>query len=254
MNTDGIKKLLDDVASGSVSSSQAAEKLRTLPFMDVGCARYDSHRVLRNGFSEVIYCEGKKPEHVVKITKEINKQGHNVFGTRAGEEVASHLSVEFPNLDYDSVSRTFRIMARETKPAKGDLAIACGGTADLQVAEEARRTAEFFGIEARRFYDVGIAGLHRVLSHIDEIRSADAVIAVAGMEGALPSVLGGLIDCPIIAVPTSVGYGANLGGIAALLAMLNSCSEGIAVTNIDNGFGAACAALRIIRKTGQSCG
>lgn len=248
MDANFIKQLLDDVSTGKLQPVEAFERLKALTYDNLGCAKYDTHRVLRNGFSEVIYCEQKRPEDILRITKSMSEKGYNVFGTRANLSVAEALRAEFSNLDYDEVSRTFRITVRDIEPLNGSLAIACGGSADLPVAEEAYRTAQFFGSEASRFYDVGVAGIHRVLSHIDDMRSSDVVIAVAGMEGALPSVLGGLVDCPIIAVPTSVGYGTNLGGLTALFAMLNSCSEGISVTNIDNGFGAACAALRILRR------
>lgn len=248
MNTHDIKQLLERIAGGDVSPAEGFERLRAMPFDDIGCAKHDAHRVLRNGFSEVIYCEHKAPQDVVRITGAMMEKGFNVLGTRASEEVAAHLRAAFPRVDYDDVSRTFRVVSKDPNPLPGTLVIACGGTADLPVAEEARRTAAFFGLECKRLYDVGVAGIHRVLAHIDDIREADVVIAVAGMEGALPSVLGGLTERPIIAVPTSVGYGAHLGGLTALFAMLGSCSEGIAVTNIDNGFGAACAALRIIRR------
>jgi NCAIR mutase (PurE)-related protein len=243
-----IKKLLEEVALGKTRPDEALDKLRVLPFHDVGCAKHDSHRILRNGFAEVIYCENKKPQHVIDITKAMMDKGYNVLGTRINEDAAERLCKELSDLDYDPISRTYRIILNDIQPLPGKLSIACGGTADLPVAEEARRTVEFFGLEPRRFYDVGIAGLHRVLSNIDDLKESDAVIAVAGMEGALPSVLGGLIECPIIAVPTSVGYGTNMAGLTPLFAMLNSCSEGISVTNIDNGFGAACAAIRIIRR------
>jgi len=243
-----IKKLLEEVALGRLNPNDAMDKLSVLPFHDVGCAKHDSHRILRNGFAEVIYCENKKPQHVIDITKAMTAKDYNVLGTRVSEDAADQLCKEFSNLDYDPISRTYRITLNDIKPLPGRLSIACGGTADLPVAEEARRTVEFFGLEPKRFYDVGIAGLHRVLSNIDDLKHSDVVIAVAGMEGALPSVLGGLIECPIIAVPTSVGYGTNMAGLTPLFAMLNSCSEGISVTNIDNGFGAACAAIRIIRR------
>lgn len=248
MNINKIKELLESVSRGNLSSEKALERLRDLPFQDLGCAKHDMHRSLRNGFSEVIYCEHKTPEDIVRITETILNTGANVFGTRVPSEAQSKLSEKWENLDFDRISRTFLIKKHEIEPERGRLAIACGGTADIPVAEEARRTAAFFGLESSKYYDVGVAGIQRVFAHIDSIRDADAVIAVAGMEGALPSVLGGLIDIPIIAVPTSVGYGSNMGGLTALFAMLNSCSEGIAVTNIDNGFGAACAALRIIRQ------
>ncbi len=248
MDTNRIRDLLENVAQGRTTPAEAFKRLRSMPYEDVGCAKHDMHRVLRNGFCEVIYCDHKVPDDVIRIAKAMRDRGCNVFGTRADDAVGRRLVEECEGVIYDALSRTFRIMVSSVDPIKGRLAIACGGTADIPVAEEARQTAAFFGLEARRFYDVGVAGLPRVLKHIEDLKSADAVIAVAGMEGALPSVLGGLIEAPIIAVPTSVGYGAHLGGLTTLLAMLNSCSEGIVVTNIDNGFGAACAAVRIIRQ------
>lgn len=250
-----IKKILEEVEKGRKSAEEAANEFRHLPFADLEVCKHDSHRSLRNGFSEVILCEGKDSEHLTRIVKALAEKGINVFGTRAdegtGRTLVQELSKDLPansRMDYDRISRTFCVLNKEIEPSAGKLAIICAGTADLPVAEEARRTASFFGVEAKKFYDVGVAGLHRLVSCLDDLREADCAIVVAGMEGALPSVVGGLISCPIVSVPTSVGYGANLKGFSALLTMLNSCSEGITVVNIDNGFGAACAALRIIRK------
>lgn len=209
-------------------------------------ARPDTHRPLRNGFSETIYCAGKTQEQVIAIVEKIVSCGQNVLGTRAEKDVGDAIAARFKNSDYDYTSRTFCVVQKDIKPLNGRLAILAAGTSDIKVAEEARRTAQFFGIEARTYYDVGVAGIHRILSHREELQEYDALIVVAGMEGALPSVVGGLVGRPIIAVPTSIGYGSNFNGITPLLAMLNSCSEGITVVNIDNGFGAACAALRII--------
>jgi pyridinium-3,5-biscarboxylic acid mononucleotide synthase len=247
MDAHAIKGILDEVARGAVSAEEACRTLAGLPFSDIGFAKLDGHRPLRNSFAEVILCEGKRREHVVAIVREALAKGHSIFGTRADEELLILVRETFPNVDADAVSRTFRIVKRQPAPVAGKLAILSAGTADVPVAEEAWRTAAFFGVEASRHYDVGVAGLPRLLSCIGEIRDADAAIVVAGMEGALPSVVGGLIAAPIIACPTSVGYGANFKGVAALLGMLNSCSEGVTVVNIDNGFGAACAALRILR-------
>jgi len=247
MNENDIKKLLEKVAAGDVSIDGAMGHLRDLPLIDFGVAKHDSHRPLRNGFSEVIFCKGKHPDHLLKIVDEMSKREHNVFGTHADEDTLKRISETFPNADCDSVSRTFRIINRSVDPIDGRLAILCAGTADVPVSEEARRTAAYFGVEAICHYDVGVAGLHRLLKYMDGLHEIDCAIVIAGMEGALPSVVGGLISVPVIAVPTSVGYGANLSGLTTLLAMLNSCSEGISVVNIDNGFGAACAALRIIR-------
>ena len=253
MDLTTIKKLLEEVEKGELKADEALDKLRHLPFTDLDISKHDGHRVLRNEFSEVILCEGKDPTHLIKIVSSLAEQGHNIFGTRASADVGQLLLKSLGKtygslLDYDPISRTFRFLSREIAPMPGRLALICAGTADIPVAEEAKRTAEYFGFEAQRFYDVGVAGLHRLLSHLDDLRNIDCAIVIAGMEGALPSVVGGLIACPIVACPTSVGYGANLKGFTALLAMLNSCSEGITVVNIDNGFGAACAAIRILRK------
>jgi len=253
MDLSGIRHILEQIENGSLKVDEALNKLRHLPFADFDISKHDSHRCLRNEFSEVILCEGKDPIHLIKIVDSLAEHGHNVFGTRANPETAKLVVDHFAKsgsskVDYDPISRTFHIINRQITPVRNGLAIVCAGTADLPVAEEARRTAEYFGFEAQRFYDVGVAGLHRLISCLDDLKNADCAIVVAGMEGALPSVVGGLVACPIVACPTSVGYGANLKGFTALLAMLNSCSEGISVVNIDNGFGAACAAIRILRK------
>lgn len=252
MDAKTIKELLEKVALGLKKPDEVFESLRDLPFADLGLAKHDTHRALRNGFSEVILCEGKPLDHLLKIVEKLIAKGHNVLGTRADVAALTAIGEKFPKADCDSVSRTFKIINKPVEPLTGRIAILCAGTADMQVAEEARRTAEYFGVEALRYYDVGVAGLHRLVECLDSVRGADAAIVVAGMEGALPSVVGGLVDIPVIAVPTSVGYGANFSGIAALLSMLNSCSEGIVVVNIDNGFGAACAALRILRRSQNS--
>ncbi len=247
MEKTDIKRLLDDVAKGALTAAEALDRLSALPFVDMGFAKHDGHRPLRNGFAEVIFCEGKRPEHVKAIVADASTRGFNVLGTRADGRLCEMLVKEFHGIDFDEQSRTFRLMKRTPEPLPGRLAVLAAGTADLAVAEEACRTAQFFGVEPNRHYDVGIAGLHRLLSCVEEIRQSDALIVVAGMEGALPGVVGGLVGVPIIAVPTSIGYGASFKGIAALLGMLNTCSEGISVVNIDNGFGAACAAIRILR-------
>lgn len=254
MNIDDLKKILQELAAGSISVADVMENMRAMPFSDIGIAKHDMHRPLRNGFAEVILCQGKMREHVLTIVEHAKSKGVRIFGTRADESLLDEIKNKYPGAETDAVSRTFLISNRPAEPLEGRLAIIAAGTADLSIAEEACRTAQFFGVEARRFYDVGVAGLHRILSCIDEIRQADVAIVVAGMEGALPSVVGGLIESPIVAVPTSVGYGASFGGLAALLGMLNSCSEGISVVNIDNGFGAACAAMRILRRLGRGQG
>ncbi|MBI4126175.1 MAG: nickel pincer cofactor biosynthesis protein LarB [Deltaproteobacteria bacterium] len=208
-------------------------------------ANLDVGRLTRNGFHEVVFAEGKEIDHLLRICRSVLDQGRNLFGTRTTPDVGKVLVESIPKLDYDPVSRTFQLIQQPLPLRSATLAILAAGTADIPVAEEARRTAQFYGVEAKRFYDVGIAGLHRLLSVIDEVRMSDCVIAVAGMEGALPSVVGGLVKTPVIAVPTSVGYGTNMSGQTALFAMLTRCAEGVSVVNIDNGFGAACAALRI---------
>ncbi len=247
MDANHLKKILEQVAGGEVDPVEAFESLRVMPFSDIGFAKHDGHRPLRNGFTEVILCEGKRTEHVIGITSHAVEKGHDIFGTRACDGLLEEIKARFATADCDSVSRTFSIRQRTPQQISGRLAVVAAGTADVPVAEEACRTAQFAGLEAIRYYDVGVAGLQRLLSCVEEIREADVAVVVAGMEGALPSVVGGLIESPIVAVPTSVGYGANFKGVAALLGMLNSCSEGITVVNIDNGFGAACAALRILR-------
>lgn len=216
-------------------------------FIDMDVAKYDATRDSRNGFSEVILCEGKKLDHLLKIIDGLMAKEINIFGTRVNEEVGNIVCSKFSKAKYDETSRTFSIINKSIKSVDAKLGIICAGTSDISVAEEAVQTALFHGIEAVKFYDVGVAGIHRLLSHVEELKKLDVAIVVAGMEGALPSVVGGLVSCPIIAVPTSVGYGTNFKGVTALFAMLNSCSEGITVVNIDNGFGAACAALRILK-------
>lgn len=248
MDATTIRHLLEAIAAGDITPAAAAEQLRDLPFFDLGIAKHDAHRPLRNGFSETILCQGKELSEILRIVECAASRKINLLGTRASVQVGEAIACRYPQANFDARSSTFHLVFCPIEPLPGRLAIACAGTADLPVAEEARRTAAFFGVEAQLQYDVGVAGLHRLVHCLDDLRNAQAIIAVAGMEGALPSVIGGLVSAPIIAVPTSVGYGAHFGGIAALLAMLNSCSEGITVVNIDNGFGAACAALRILRQ------
>ena len=213
---------------------------------DLGYAKLDTHRKLRNGAAEVVFCSGKADDHLVSIFQRLWEQNGEVFGTRASRAQYELVRQELPELTYDAVSRIMKI----EKPGKkkiGKIAVCTGGTADISVAEEAAQTAEFFGNHVDRIYDVGVSGLHRLLSRLDVIQSANCVVAAAGMEGALASVIGGLVDKPVIAVPTSVGYGASLNGISALLTMINSCANGIAVVNIDNGYGAGYMASQINR-------
>ena len=205
MDATSIKKLLEAVAAGSIAPDAAMATLRALPFSDLGFAKHDGHRPLRNGFAEVILCEGKRREHVLMIVREALARGQNVFGTRADEALMAEIRRGFPEADCDPVSRTFRLVRHPVEPISATLAIVAAGTADVPVAEEAWRTAQFGGIEASRTYDVGVAGLHRLLASLEAIRDADGVIVVAGMEGALPSVVGGLVSAPIVAVPSRVG-------------------------------------------------
>lgn len=241
-----IQSLLEQVQRGELSVEQAAEKLKTLPYDNLGFARVDHHRKLRSGFPEVIFCQSKTPEQVAKIAQNLVERGSNVLGTRADETAYQAVLELLPQAVYNKAARTITVTVEHVKPI-GSVAVCTAGTADIPVAEEAAVTAEAFGCEVLRIFDVGVAGIHRLFDRLEQIRSANVVIAVAGMEGALASVIGGLVDRPVIAVPTSVGYGANFGGLSALLTMLNSCSSGVGVVNIDNGFGAGCLAAQINR-------
>lgn len=218
-------------------------------YEEMGFAKLDTDRKRRTGFAEVVFCERKSDEYLIEIYKKLYEKDGCVFGTRASEAQAELIRGIFPQVEYDKVSRILQIKKdlQEQQPLIGNIAICTAGTADLFVAEEAAKTAEYFGSYVTRVYDVGVSGLHRILSRVDDINKANVVVAIAGMEGALASVIGGLTDKPVIAVPTSVGYGANLGGISALLTMINSCANGIAVVNIDNGYGAGYMATQINR-------
>ena len=247
MDKQETKKLLEQVASGVLSVDDAILKLKMEPFEDLGFAKVDHHRGLRQGVAEVIYGEGKTPEQIKEIaTSMMNRGQSRILVTRLQVETANYLQ-ESMSLHYYETGRIGVIGEIETANGYGKIVVATGGTSDIPVAEEAALTAEVFGSNVVRLYDVGVAGLHRLLAHTEELMTARVVIAIAGMEGALASVIGGLVDCPVIAVPTSVGYGASFGGIAALLAMLNSCASGVSVVNIDNGFGAGFLASRINR-------
>jgi NCAIR mutase (PurE)-related protein len=252
MNQEPIIELLRAVAAGQRTAEDAAAQLGGLSFTEVEGAgrveaRVDHDRASRCGFPEVIFCQGKTPEQVASIAAELLTRSEVVLATRASEEHAAAFIAAVPGAQHDSLARLVWVDRRTEPPADGCVVIASGGTADIPVAEEAARTAELMGCRVERLYDVGIAGVHRVLAHTDLLRSARVVIAVAGMEGALPSLVAGLVDVPVVAVPTSVGYGANFGGVSALLTMLNSCAGGIGVVNIDNGFGAGVLATRINR-------
>lgn len=234
-----LKKILEDVKNNELDIDSALEILKDLPYEDLGYAHIDHHRSIRNGYPEVIYCKGKSDEHILGIIDRMNKKNTNILGTRCRKETFEKIIKIYPNAEYEELSQILRIKNEEIKEqGKGKILIVTGGTSDIPVADEAYFTAEFFGNKVERLYDVGVAGIHRLLSNRNIIEEARVIVAVAGMEGALPSVVGGLVDVPVIAVPTSVGYGANFDGLAPLLAMLNSCASGISVVNIDNGFGA----------------
>lgn len=248
MTRDVLRELLARVAAGEIPADDALERLKHLPFEDLGFARVDHHRALRIGFPEVIFGQGKTAEQIVAIAERLSAGGANVLVTRLASDVATSVRDRLPALSYDPVSRT-GVLTLEVPviATRGTVLIIAAGTTDLPVAEEAVRTLEAFGHPVDRLYDVGVSGLHRLLASRDQLYAASVLIVVAGMEGALPSVVGGLVDRPVIAVPTSVGYGAAFGGLAALLGMLNSCAAGLTVVNIDNGFGAAVAAALINR-------
>jgi NCAIR mutase (PurE)-related protein len=248
MHPEQLKELLTAVSSGACDVDAALVQLRNLPFEDAGVAMIDHHRTLRQGLPEVVYGEGKTAEQLVTIIGRMIAHGGNVLSTRLAAEKGSILQSAYPQGNYDPLSRTFVV---EQQPivanGRGKVLVICAGTSDLPVAREAAITARLFGNQVDELSDVGVAGIHRLFAHSARLRSAAVIIVVAGMEGVLPSVVGGLVPAPIIAVPTSVGYGAAFGGIAALLGMLNSCAGGVTVVNIDNGFGAAYAATRINR-------
>ncbi len=249
MDINDLKHLLTAVQTGNLSIDEGIERLRKLPFEDAGVAMIDHHRSLRQGVPEVVLGESKTTEQIATIVQHMAEHGDNVLVTRISSEKAELLSNNHPDGEYDPLAKTF---ALQQKPFEdlglGKILIICAGTSDLPVAREAAVTARIFNNQVEELVDVGVAGIHRLLAHTDALREAAVIIVVAGMEGALPSVVGGLVGVPVIAVPTSVGYGASFNGIAALLGMLNSCAGGITVVNIDNGFGAAFAATRINRR------
>ena len=241
-----VRDILSRFQSGELNMDDALKKLRDLPYEDLDFAKLDHHRSLRHGFPEVVLAQGKTAEQIEEIVRRLAGKGGNVLVTRMDENQAAHVSGHFPTAEYDPVSRTFCLVQQRIQPVgHGPVAILSAGTADMPVAMEAYISAKMMGNPVERLFDVGVAGIHRLLDNIEVVRRAAVLIVVAGMEGALPSVVGGLTDKPLIAVPTSVGYGASFGGIAALLGMLNSCASGTVVVNIDNGFGAAFAATRI---------
>jgi hypothetical protein len=246
MNQERLRELLERVKSGELSIDEALNDLRALPFEDLGFAKVDHHRGIRQGFPEVIFCQGKTLEQVVEISRRIISKGSDLLVTRASREIYDSIHEIAPQARYNELAKAVILEQVPKKRLKG-VTIISAGTADLPVAEEAAETAWIMGNEVDRIYDVGVAGLHRLLGNLERIISANVLVVVAGMEGALASVVGGLVDKPVIAVPTSVGYGASFGGLAALLTMLNSCASGVAVVNIDNGFGAGYTASLINR-------
>jgi len=232
-----IKDILQKVSEKKLKVDEALDKLKFLPYEDLGFVKIDHHRSLRKGFPEAVYCEGKTPEQVLEIMKKLSEINDVVIGSRASKETFDFVKKEIKDAKYNGLARIISIIKKNPEK-KGKIIVMCAGTSDIRVAEEAAIVAESMGNNVERLYDVGVAGLHRLLDNKEKIEAANAIVVVAGMEGALPSVVSGLTSRPIIAVPTSVGYGASFNGIAPLLAMLNSCSPGITVVNIDNGFGA----------------
>jgi NCAIR mutase (PurE)-related protein len=250
MDIKKLRQLLDSVQHGQTTVEEALDRLRRLPYEDLGYAQLDLHRALRNGMPEVVFCQGKTVEQATAILTRLWEHHERVMGTRASPEMAAAIQKAIPEAHYSPDSHLVTLVRGElpSQPEDAPFAlVVTGGTADLPVAEEAAQTLEFFGARVERAYDVGVSGIHRLFGRLDLITRAAVVISIAGMEGALTSVVGGLVSCPVIGVPTSVGYGASFNGLSALLAMLNSCATGVAVVNIDNGFGAGVVAYRILQ-------
>jgi NCAIR mutase (PurE)-related protein len=247
MDQDQLRALLDQVRDGAVDVEAALTRMRHLPFEDLGFAKVDHHRALRHGMPEVIFAKGKTPEQVSAIAECLLANAPNVLITRADRECAAHVSTKLPEAEYLPLSGVIRVWRDRTNHGKGCIAVVCAGTSDMPVAEEAQVTAEIMGNEVDTIHDIGVAGIHRLMSNRERLTRARVVVVCAGMEGALPSAVGGLVSCPVIAVPTSIGYGASFNGLAALLGMLNSCASNVTVVNIDNGFGAGYVASLINR-------
>src|ERR1700678_1914308 len=251
MDSDQLRGLLEQVSSGSVDVDAALDRIRHLPFEDLGYAKLDHHRALRHGLTEVIFGKGKTPEQIGAIAARLLDKSPNLLVTRADRHAAALLKADYPDAEHFPLSGAVRVWRDRTIRGKGKLAVVCAGTSDIPVAEEALVTAEVMGNEVDAIYDVGVAGIHRLLASSDRLMEESVVVVAGGMEGALPSVVGGLVSVPVIAVPTSVGYGASFAGATALLAMLNSCSPYVSVVNIDNGFGAAYTAVLIARASSR---
>ncbi|MBD5541783.1 MAG: nickel pincer cofactor biosynthesis protein LarB [Lachnospiraceae bacterium] len=240
------REILEQVKAGKISIEDAEKFFKKQPFEELGYAKLDSHREIRSGFPEVIFCSGKPDEYLVSIYKKMYEANGEAFGTRASAHQYELVKEVIPQISYDEISHILKV-EKDNKERSGKIAVCTAGTADIPVAEEAAQTAEFFGAAVERIYDVGVSGIHRLFNRLDTIQEANCVVAVAGMEGALASVIGGLVSNPVIAVPTSIGYGASMKGLSALLTMINSCANGIAVVNIDNGYGAGYMATQINR-------
>jgi pyridinium-3,5-biscarboxylic acid mononucleotide synthase len=247
MNASQLRELFESVRSGEVAVDAALERVRHLPFEDLGFAKIDHHRALRHGMPEVVFAKGKTSEQVVAIARSLLEASPNVLVTRASPECATAISRELPGGEYFPLSGAVRFWRDRRPEGKGNIAVVCAGTSDIPVAEEAQITAEVMGNTVVAIHDIGVAGFHRLIQNRDRLLDARVVVVCAGMEGALPSAVGGMVSCPVIAVPTSVGYGASFHGLAALLGMLNSCASNVAVVNIDNGFGAGYVASLINR-------
>lgn len=247
MDDNNIKNILTKVKKGNLTIEKALQNFKDLPYKDLEFAKVDIHRTIRCGFPEVIFCAGKTPEQVLKIASQIIKNGTDLLATRANEQIYKCVAEKFKNARYNEKAGTIVVKTSRAEKKKGLILIVTAGTSDIPVAEEAKETAEIMGNNVKVIYDVGVAGIHRLFSKQKEITSAKVIIVVAGMEGALASVVGGMVDRPVIGVPTSVGYGTSFGGVTPLLAMLNSCAANVTVVNIDNGFGAAYVASLINR-------
>ena len=247
MDQDQLRSLFEQVRDGAVDIDAAIARMRHMPFEDLGFAKVDHHRALRHGIPEVIFAKGKTPDQVVTIAASLLQNSRNVLITRADRVCAAAVTAELPGAEYSVLSGAIRFWGDRTIHGKGRIAVVCAGTSDMPVAEEARITAELMGNEVDAIHDIGVAGIHRLMSNRERLTEARVIVVCAGMEGALPSVVGGMVSCPVIAVPTSVGYGASFHGLAALLGMLNSCASNVTVVNIDNGFGAGYVASLINR-------
>jgi len=248
MDNNNLQSILSSLYNKDISVEQAVAHLKDLPYQDLGFAKIDHHRALRKGYPEVIFCQSKTPQQVVAIAKAQMSHGETVYGTRVSDQVLAAVKEAIADVEYDELARVFWRRSESWKMCEnthGRILICAAGTADLSVAMEAQRTLEIIGHESRILSDVGVSGIHRLFSHREILQDASVIIAVAGMEGALPSVIAGYVSCPVIGLPTSVGYGSHLNGMVPLFAMLNSCASGLTVVNIDNGFGAACAAASI---------